>query len=290
MKDLKHIIWIFFLFPLIGFSQEESIDSTATEEVVVEQKDKLERPAFDSSQIIDNNTSVTFIKNTLEIVFQHRFGTVNGGTNDVLGLWAPTNIRLGVSYSLTDWLTVGVGTTKDNRLQDFNGKVALLRQTRSNSIPINLTYYGNMTVNAKTKENFNMIQDRYSYFHQLIMSRRMNPNFSLQIAPSIAHMNLVQPGQTNDLFSMAVGGRYKVSPQTAILVDYTYPLSTFKDGSDPQPGFSVGAEFNTSAHAFQIYFTNYKEIVNQYSQFYNQNDFFKGDFMLGFTITRRYNF
>lgn len=78
MKDFKIVIWILLLLPFIGFSQEEPIDSTATEETVVE--NKLERAAFESSQIIDNNTSVTFVKGTLEIVMQHRFGL---GQNDV---------------------------------------------------------------------------------------------------------------------------------------------------------------------------------------------------------------
>lgn len=287
MKNIKHIIWIFLFIPFFGFSQEETEEQAET--TTVEVKNKLERPAFDSSQLIDNNTSVTFVKGTLEIVFQHRFGTVNGGTNDVYGLWAPTNIRLGLAYSITDRITVGVGTTKDGRMQDFNAKVALLRQTRNKSMPLNLTYYGNMGIDARKKENFRNIQDRYSYFHQLIASSRISSKLSLQLAPSVAHYNLVEPTQQNDLLAMSLGGRYKVSPQTNIIVDYTYPFTSF-DEATPKPGYSIGAEFNTSAHAFQVYFTNYKGILNQRSQFYNQNDFFNGDFMLGFTITRRYNF
>lgn len=289
MKNIKYIIWILLFVPLMGIAQEETeeqVDTVAVETPV--EGRKLERSAFESSQIIDNNTSVTFSKNTLEIVMQHRFGLVNGGTNDVFGLWAPTNIRLALAYSITDRITLGVGTTKDSRLQDFNAKVAILRQTRQNEMPVNVTYYGNMVVDARTKENFNNIQDRYSFFNQLIISRRFSPNLSLQIAPSVAHINLVDPGQDNDLMAMSIGGRYKVSPQTCVLLDYTYPINSFVNS--PEPGMSVGVEFNTSSHAFQLYFTNYKGIVNQRSQYYNQNKFFEGDFMLGFTITRRYNF
>jgi len=286
MKKYRLLIWLLIFVPFFAIAQEETEETVTTTEV---KEDKPERAAFESSQIIDNNTSVTFVKNTLEVVMQHRFGLVDGGTNDVFGLWAPTNIRLALSYSLTDWLTVGVGTTKDGRMQDFNAKVALLRQTRSNSMPINVTYYGNFGVDARTKDNFRNIQDRYSFFNQLIISRRMNSNLSFQITPSVAHYNLVQPTQNNDLFAIAAGGRYKISPQTAIIFEYTQPLTEFELGT-PEPGVSIGAEFATSAHAFQIYLTNYKGILNQRSQFYNQNDFFAGEFMLGFTITRRYNF
>lgn len=282
MKNIKILFLALAFLPVVAFAQEEV---TTTEK----QENKPERAAYESSQIIDNNTNVTFVKGTLEVIMQHRFGTINGGTNDALGIWAPANIRIGLAYSFTDNITVGVGSTKDGRMQDFNAKVALLRQTRSGSMPVNVTYYGNVGVDARTKDNFRNIQERYSYFNQLIISRRMNSELSLQIAPSVAHYNFVSSTQENDLIAVSVGGRYKISPQTSILVDYTHPITEF-DQETPKPGVSLGVEFATSAHAFQLYFTNYKGILNQRSQFTNQNDFFNGDFMLGFTITRRYNF
>lgn len=283
MKHFKILFWVLVVLPVFAFAQEEEVTTTE------KQKDKPERAAYESALIIDNNTNVTFIKGTLEVVMQHRFGLVNGGTNDLLGLWAPTNIRLALMYSFTDNISLGAGTTKDGRMQDFNAKVALLRQTRSGNVPFNITYYGNMGIDARTKENFRNVQDRYSFFNQLIIAKRVNSNLSLQVAPSVTHYNLVKPGQENDLIAISAGGRYKISPQTAILVDYTHPITELKV-DNPKPGLSLGMEFATSAHAFQVYFTNYKGILNQRSQYYNQNDFSKGDFMLGFTITRRYNF
>lgn len=283
MKHFKILFWVLVVLPVFAFAQEEEVTTTE------KQTDKPERAAYESALIIDNNTNVTFVKGTLEVVMQHRFGLVNGGTNDLLGLWAPTNIRLALMYSFTDNITLGAGTSKDGRMQDFNAKVALLKQTRSGNVPFNITYFGNMGIDARTKDNFRNVQDRYSFFNQLIFSKRVNSNLSLQVAPSVAHYNLVKPGQENDLIAISAGGRYKISPQTAVLVDYTHPITEL-EVENPKPGLSLGMEFATSAHAFQIYFTNYKGILNQRSQYYNQNDFFNGDFMLGFTITRRYNF
>ena len=270
------------MLPFIGFAQEED-----TEKEVV--KEKLERDAFESSNIIDNPTNVLLGKNALEVQMQHRFGTINGGDNDMAGFWAPSNIRIALSYGITDWLTIGYGTTKFNRLQDFSWKVALLRQTRSNSMPISVSYYGNFTIDARSKENFNMIQDRYSYFNQLIIAKRFSSEISFQIAPSVSHYNLVNPTMQNDLVSVAIGGRVKISPQTSILVDYSQPITQF-DANQPKPGFSIGAEFATSAHEFQIFLSNYNGIVPQKNYMFNQNNFFKGDFLIGFNITRIYNF
>lgn len=286
MKNFKIILIGFLIFPLVMFSQVKVKDSII---------DKPERPAFESSTIIDNPTNVLYNRNTLEIQMSHRFGLINGGENDLAGFWAPSNIRIGLSYAVLDRITIGYGTTKFDRLQDFSLKAALLRQTRSNKTPLSITYYGNMTVNAKKKENFNLRQDRYSFFNQIIFAKRFNSKFSLQIAPSISHYNLVETYMENDRFSIALGGRYKISSNTSILFDYSQPITQWDDPERPDmdfnlPGISLGVEFGTSGHAFQLFITNYNGIVPQKNYMFNQNDFFDGDFLIGFNITRKYNF
>ena len=299
-------LYIFFLFlccaPLVMTAQD--LEDEPKNEV-----DKPERPAFESNFLIDNPTDKIYLKNSLEVFFQHRFGTIgNSGVEPTLaGIWGAANIRFGLSYTILDWLQVGFGTTKFERLQDFNLKLGLLKQTRSGRVPVNISYYGNFAINAKTAENnFSLRQDRYSFFHQLIISRRFSPNLSLQVAPSLSHYNLVPEGMPNDIFGLAFGGRFKISPGTAITVDYSLPLTSFTDNPgtenvvtdfpngavNPLPGFSLGAEFVTSSHAFQVYVSSYNGIVPQVNYFKNQNRFLDGwdGILLGFTITRIYNF
>ncbi|HCE54316.1 MAG TPA: hypothetical protein DER05_04600 [Lutibacter sp.] len=282
MKKFIAFLFISMMFPLFAVAQED--DSKKDEKVT----EKLERAAFEGSSIIENPSNVLFSKNTLEVQMSHRFDLINE-KNSLAGIYGNANIRIGLAYAITDRITVGYGTTKIDRLQDFNLKVALLRQTQSNKIPVSVSYYGNFTVNARLKENFNMIQDRYSFFNQIIIAKRFTPEFSLQIAPSVSHFNLVEPTMQNDLFAIAFGGRYKVSPQTAILADYTQPLTQFTTGN-PHPGISVGVEFATSGHAFQLFATNYNGLSLQKDNMFNTNNFFNGDFMIGFNITRKYNF
>ncbi len=287
MTYKKIILFAFLFIPLYLISQEKVKDSVV---------DKPQRPAFESSYIIENPSNVLFTKNTLEAQISHRFGVINGGTNDLVGIWAPSNIRFGLSYAIHERLTIGYGTTKFNRLQDINWKIAVLRQTRSNKIPVSVSYYGNIAIDARKKENFNVEEDRYSYFHQIIIAHRLSPNLSFQIAPSVSHYNVVKSFMESDRFAVAMGGRFKISPQTSILVDYSQPLTKF--GQDPDkpnvsfnnPGMSIGAEFSTSGHAFQLFITNYSGIIPQKNYMENVNDFFNGDFLIGFNITRNYNF
>ncbi len=289
MKNYIILLFAFLMLPLLVVSQEMKKDTV---------QDKPERPAFESLTLIDNPTNVLFNKNTLEVMMQHRFGTINGGTNDLAGIYGNANIRIGLSYAIHDRLTIGFGTTKLKTYQDFNWKVGILNQTRSGKIPVNVSYYGNYVIDARSKGRglFPTKQSRYSYFNQLIISRRFSPKLSLQVAPSISHYNLADNRLPNDVVAIAVGGRFKISDQTSILVDYSHPfihhLNDVKFDEDPEPGFSLGVEFSTSGHAFQLFLSSYKGIVPQENYRYNQNDFFKGgtDILIGFNITRNYNF
>ena len=215
----------------------------------------------------------------------HRFGLVTG-TNDMIGIWAPSNIRIAVSYSITSRIAVGFGTTKDKRFQDFSLKGAILRQTKGNEMPFSLTYYGNMAIDAKQKDNFINTSDRWSFYNQLIFARRFNDMISFQIAPSFSHFNTVAAPIQNDMFSLEVGCRLKLSSTAAILIDSNMPLTTFHGTTLPEPGLGLGVEFTTGAHAFQIFISNYRGIIGQENNVFNSNNFFNGDFVIGFNITR----
>ena len=91
MKNYKILLFAFLILPFIVCAQDKVKDSV---------KDKPERPAFESSFIIDNPTNVLFSKKTLEVTMAHRFRLINGGTNDLAGFWAPSNIRIDLSYAI----------------------------------------------------------------------------------------------------------------------------------------------------------------------------------------------
>lgn len=297
LNDMKK--YILFMLALIVLplaliaqeaeEQEEQEEQFNIVNPLIKTKSKFQREAFESTALIDNQTNTISQKGTLEFVMNHRFGLVNGSPNDndLIGIWGAANIRLAVSYALTDWVTIGFGSTKDKRLQDFNYKLALLKQTTDDKFPVSVSYYGNYTVDARRKENFQYTSDRYSFFNQVIISRRFTRNFSALVAPSISHFNLVENNADNDVFALGFGARYKISPQTSIMAEYT---ESFSDDSRIEPGASIGFEFVTGSHAFQVFITNYRGIVQQQNIMFNQNDFFDGDFVIGFNITRLWNF
>ncbi|MBI2794522.1 MAG: hypothetical protein HYX66_07735 [Ignavibacteria bacterium] len=282
MKRFKVVSVTLLLFGSVCLFAQDADDA------IVKTKDKPERSAFQSTFLIDNPTGVLNTANSLQFDIQHRFGIVNSGNNDLLGLWGASNIRLGLSYSFTDILTVGFGTTKDYRLQDFNLKVGVFQQTRSGSIPVSLTFYGNAAIDAREASFFTQFIDRLSYFSQLIVMRRFNQAISLQIAPSFSHFNMVDSSTTpsNHIIAVEVGGKVNVTDDMAIIADYNQPLGDFSNN----PGLALGVEVSTGSHAFQVFVGNYNRILPQANYFLNENKLSKQQILIGFNINRLWNF
>ena len=231
---------------------------------------------------------------SLEFVIQHRFGKLNSNTFDLIGLYAPSNIRLGLNYTLTDYLQIGIGSTKTNKIQDINWKWRILQQTRSGNIPVALTYYGNVEISVREKESFGQdyaFLQRLSYFHQLIIGHRFGHRLSLQLLTEYSHFNQIDTiaykGLKHDNLAVSLDGRFKVRPQLNIIFSGDKQLTT---PEEIKPNVSLGIEIVTSSHAFQIFVGTYNKISPQDNLTFNTNDFTSKDILLGFNITRLWNF
>jgi hypothetical protein len=284
----------FFLLMVIAvriFAQ----DST---EAPIIKKAKPVKNTFGSVLIMDNQSVMVPIKGTLEMAIQHRFGTVDNGKKDLYGIFAPSNIRIGLSYSPINKLLVGAGVTKERMQVDMFGKYALFVQTPG-VIPVSVTYFGNVVIDARDKSIFINSVDRFSYFNQLIIARKISEKFSAQVAPSFSWFNNVdayvdskgdiQKKMNNYHFAISVAGRYKISEKSAVTAGYDQPL-TQHPANNPHPNICFGFETTTSSHAFQVFASNYYGIVPQSNNVFNQNDYTKGQFVIGFNITHLWNF
>jgi hypothetical protein len=133
----------------------------------------------------------------------------------------------------------------------------------------------------------------------LIIARKITDNFSAQVAPSFSWFNNVeayvdennkiQKKMNNGHLAISVLGRYKITEKSAIIAGYDQPL-TQHTTNNPHPNICFGFETTTSSHAFQVFFGNYYGIVPQSNNVYNRNDFRDGQFLIGFNITRLWNF
>lgn len=245
------------------------------------------RPPFETISLIDNQTTVNLYKGGLHLEISHRFSEIKD-ISDIFGIYGTANTRMALDYGITDRIMAGFGTTRDYKLQDFEWKIALLTQTRSGSMPLSLSYYGNMVIDARSKENFGP-EDQYNFAHrlsyltQVIASRKMGP-VSLQVIPSFAYFNAVPHGYNNINFALSFGARAQVLGLSSIILEYDQPL-TQHEALEVKPNLGFGVEIGTSTHSFRIFVANYQNIIKQYNLFYNTNDPWSGNFRFGFNIS-----
>src|SRR5574340_1485273 len=200
------------LINLAVFAQDTTQAEESTPAV---KKEKPVKNTFSSIWIIDNQTVMVPIKKTFEMDIMHRFGTVKNGYDDFWGFFAPSNIRLGFNYVPINNLLIGVSITKLNMTWEGYGKYALLKQTRG-KYPVSVTYFGDVAYDSRKKDNFINFSDRFMFFNQLIIARKISEKFSVQVSPSHTHVNVVngyfyEPGKyrgvmNHDHFAIAFAG------------------------------------------------------------------------------------
>lgn len=263
-------------------------------QLIAQEEDQGSRPVrdpFESAVLIDNQTVIVPTAKTLEFDMVHRFGVVENGISDFFGMYAPgANIRLGLTYSVIENLSVGVGFTKLNKYVDFNAKYAILKQTRDWSTPVNLTFFGNIAIDTREEAVFEKDLHRLSSFAEMIIATRFTPNLSVQVTPSFSHFNAVDSAMSNDIIGVGISGRYKISAQSAVIFDFNQPVTTHDDIVDVKPNVGIGVEVSTSSHAFQMFVSTFQGILPQHNMVFSENEFNKGGILLGFNITRLWNF
>lgn len=302
----KNILLLLLSFiSVVSFAQEEATDAT------VKEKDYPVSATFESGSLIDAQTVVIPEVKTLEMVIQHKFGTIEDGRTNLWGIYGSSNIRLGLNYVPVKNIQIGAGVTKRYMTTDLNAKWTVLQQTRKNSMPVSVALYGNVGIDGRAISAFETgmvreaysgspvaykFNDRLSYFSQLIVARKFGERISLQAGVSFTHYNAVGVLYDHDKVGVHASGRIKVSPQGSIIFNYDSPLK-IKDISEqyewtnhPKPSLAFGYEVSTGTHAFQIYMASTTSLLPQDNIMWNQNEMDKTGFAIGFVITRLWAF
>jgi hypothetical protein len=274
-----------FLTPLFG--QETSKAQEGSKPV---------RNTFGTEILIDNQTIATPFKGSLELEIHHRFSRITN-YHDLFGIYGSANTRIGLNYGITDKLMVGAGTTKDYKLQDVQVKYLLLQQTEDNKMPVSVSLYGNMVADLRTKDAFGPAVTfknihRLSYFSQVIVARKFGEKISVQVAPSLSYLNSVPrtsdtTGYKNMNLGISAGVRANLFGSHSLILEYDQLLTKQvlgKDQPEPKPNLAFGWEIGTGTHTFQVFVTNYNQIINQRNLVYNTNN----KYLVGFNINVRF--
>lgn len=282
---MKYIFSICLLLSgFFAFSQDELL-----KELEANDPDKNQPVigTFSGTRIVNGHSVETRSKNVLELIVTHRFGTLNSGAYEAFGL-DNSAVRIGLEYGITDNLMVGIGRSSSDKTFDYFGKYKVLAQ--SQTMPITLTVFASAAYLGLKNEALNELttQDKMAYTTQLLIARKLSSKVSLQLSPSFLYRATVdQDVAVNNLMSLGMGGRFKVTKSMAVVLEYYLRLNE-NSNSPYNDAIGVNIEFETGGHVFQLVFTNTLGMVERHFMAETAGDFFDGDIHFGFNITRAF--
>lgn len=284
---IKYIIAFLIVFTSIKtFAQDDLLDELDNE---TKNEKLFALPAFKAMQIGNLQSTKIADKGDLYLIVAHRFGSLKDGVDEFFGLdQANTKIQLAYSF----WEGVQLSLSRDSFEKTYSGTAKVRFTKQSSKFPLNLVGYASADINSELKkEKYPNLKfgDRMSYTFQLLASRRVSKNLSLEIAPSFVRQNLqdhtVTGGNTHNQFLMGIGGRLKVSKRMSVNLDYAHNFSRHKNSIFKNP-LTLGIDIETGGHVFQLLFSNARASNDSAFLTKAEGDWTKGDISFGFNVVR----
>ena len=245
-------------------AKSQSKDSTKTTDLFADLENESKKAdanvidyataTFKSTRVISGHSIETIGKYNLDFRISHRFGYLNSGVENFFGLDNAT-MRIGLDYGVTNRLMIGIGRSNVKKELDGFVKYKLLRQSTGKvRMPVSVTLFANtMYYTQKASEEINAT-NRTSYTYQVLIARKFSDNVSFQLSPTLIHLNMVNhTTEKNNLFSLGLGGRVKISKRVAINAEYFHQFDKLEGTYNSA---SIGFDIETGGHVFQLHFTN----------------------------------
>lgn len=246
---------------------------------------------FKSTRIMNGHSIERMPTGQLDVRISHRFGTINSGAYNFFGL-DQSNIHLGLEYGITNWLMIGVGRSEFEKTFDGFAKFSILRQSKGAKVmPVSvsvLTSVALKTLKFPDQTRTNYFTSRLAYVGQVLVARKMNEIFSVQLTPSYIHRNLVATElDPNDIWALGAGARLKITKRISLNGEYYYIANpkTYLSQQIYNP-LSVGFDIETGGHVFQLFFTNSLGMTEKQFIGGTTGQWKKGDIHFGFNISR----
>lgn len=245
---------------------------------------------FKFSRIAIGHSIETRKKGILDVFVANRFWNTPADRSQSFAA-DRLSTRIALEYGISDRFLVGFGGTTYDGLFDTYLKYKLVKQ-RSDGIgsPVSITifqgssYFSEGLVSPTIRDSFS---NRLSFSTQLLIGKKISPNFSLQIAPTFIHRGLEYSTQDpQSHFVLGFGGRYKLGNHVSVVSEYYYtanPIESF----DTYGPFALGVNWEIGDVMLQFMLTNAVRMVEDsfITQTRNNFNFRNPNLNFGFNMT-----
>ncbi|MDC8005876.1 DUF5777 family beta-barrel protein [Aureisphaera galaxeae] len=279
---MKYLVFIFSLLTAAVSAQDDLLS-----EIDSEQIEDYKSAAFKGLKIVNFESTKMVSKKELYFVVSHRFGSLETGLSDFFGLDQAVT-RLNLIYGISDGVNVGISRSSFQKIYEASLKLRLVRE-RKGGAPFTVVSSSNILINTALDKDFLPgleFENRLGYTTQLLISKKFNKNFSLQLMPTFFHDNYVAINeQDNSQYVIGFGGRHKLTKRVSINFDYGLHLNRAETSPFNDP-LSIGFDLETGGHVFQLHFTNAQPMNTNGFLGQGTGDWGEGDIFFGFNLSR----
>ena len=280
---MKYLFYILLCLPIWSFSQDNLLDEINKDSIG--NQDAI--AVFKGLKIVNFESTKLISKKQFLFMVSHRFGSIENGFDSFFGLDDAVT-RLNFVYGITDGINISASRSSFQKIYESSIKYRLIVQ-KANGFPFTIVGYNSILINtALSEDNLPKLEfkHRLGYTAQLLISRKVNTNLSLELAPTFFHDNYVMVNdQDNSQYALGLGGRYKLGKRWSLNMDYGWHLNRASDSPFKNP-FSVGVDLETGGHVFQMHFTNSQAMNTNGFLGQASGDWSNGDIYFGFNLTR----
>lgn len=283
---MKNLFIIFFLLPVLIWGQDDLLTEIDTDSIGNQEANAV----FKGLKIVNFESTKLMYKKQFVFMVSHRFGSVENGFDSFFGLDDAVT-RLNFIYGLTDGINISASRSSFQKIYETAIKYRILKQ-KENGFPFTIVGYHSLLINtALEKDNLPKLEfkHRVGYTAQILISRKVNTNLSLELAPTFFHDNYVAINdQDNSQYALGLGGRYKLGKRWSLNMDYGWHLNRASDSPFKNP-LSIGVDLETGGHVFQMHFTNAQAMNTNGFLGQATGDWGDGNIYFGFNLTRVFN-
>jgi hypothetical protein len=278
--------------------------------VQVTRPKQVYQAAFPGLSLSTLQTAQTMPAGSFSYRIAHRWlGSVDNGFGQFFGLDPGSHVLTEFAFAFGDGFTFTAGRSGSNATFEFHGKLRLMRERTSGSVPISLALFAGvdwLTIKQLADPNNPSMLlsrtsgERFSYYSQLIASKKISNRLAVMLSPGLLLNGNATVANENAVFTLGYGIRYIISDGFSVFVEGVPILSGDSSalpvgGLGTQNGqttvfdaFTLGLEKQTGGHIFHVYITNSLGLTPSQIMNGGELDFSDGKFRLGFNIYRSF--
>jgi hypothetical protein len=289
-KHIFKILIVFFIGIGSSINAQDLLDKLSKE---FPDKPVYEIATFKTTRIGLGHSIETRKKGALEISLYNRYWNIPNFEGQRF-LADVVSTRFGLDYSFSDNFTFGLGYTNHDKITDGFFKYKVLKQRKNSkkgfaSITLvqGFSHRKSENTSGSIYEPTTNSSDKYAFTSQVLVAKKINSDFSLQISPTFIHRETNSlTDDPNNQFAIAFGGRHKIGGHASIVSEYFYVTNPLKS-IDTYNAFMVGVNWELSHLMLQFHVTNARNFpedtfITQTRNNFNAKD---GNFHFGFNAT-----